>query len=173
MLFLIETMQFKHEFIKRRQYMQSGGISKGKIDYGIVINLYDYDTQDQIPKSTIVYKTGNSDGNNNGGDCYSVNEQIRMIFDKYISNSAGLQINISSAVKNTLFQTILSEEFVNNHDDQFLIKILDDAILEIILLLNGSWNRFKLDGINADLVEQDRTEVDEQITIALQNKTAR
>ena len=165
MLFLIEIMQFKREFIKKRALMKSGGISGGKIDYGIVIDLYGEEEEQQIPKSAIVFSDYTE---------YSVNEQIRMIFDKYISDSAKLQINLSFADRSQLQELILSDEFMNNHDDEFLIKIMDDAISEIVLLLNGSWLRFKMLSDNLDnIVEQDRSEVNEQIMIAMHKQTTK
>ena len=62
----------------------------------------------------------------------------------------------------------MREKFMDNHDDQFLIKILDDAISEILVLLDGSWRQFKRVSYNLDdIVYRDRTDVNEQIMIAM------
>ena len=161
MLFLIETMQFKQEFMKKRKINMK---SSDNFDFGAMLHLYEANKEndEKIPRSIIVY-------NENG---YSMNEQIRMIFNKYISESAGLQINISYQARNRLNKAIMNDEFVNNHDEQFLITFFDEAINEIHSLLTGSFSRFKRESVYSDImIDQDRTDVNEQIIIAMQKDT--
>ena len=113
-----------------------------------------------IPKSTIVY------GDNN----YSLNDQIRLIYDKYIADTASLQINISFSAREKIKEVI----FGTNNDDETLIQCLDEAVQEIRLLLSGSFLRFKNGGnIDLDAPENNMEDINKQIIIALQKETCR
>ena len=192
MLFIIEVMQCKQEFIKRNgdkisDYLNvnksmgveleppemsistSHSLSSGasKIDYGVIIQLYGFEEEQKlesnIPRSTIVY------GDNN----YTLNQQMKMIYDKYIAEEAALQINIPFDTRNTLKHVIMGEDV----DDQVLIQSFDDAINEIRMLLSGSFIRFKAGGnINVAMEDiesdKDRQDVNEQIIIAMQRETS-
>ena len=159
MLFMIEVMQFKQEFIHKRKDKD--------FNHGGIIKLYDDDAEDadnnKIPQSTIVYNNGK----------YNEHEQIRMIYEKYISDEALLQINVPCEVREKLKEEIiLSETFCDNHDDEYLITMLDEVIAEIRLLLIGSFVVFKQEshGLMINDVNNDRSDVNEQIMIAMQDE---
>ena len=167
MLFLIETMQFKQEFI--RKYVDDGihgnttpesPDSDNTLDFGSIIYLYDENKQNEevIPKSSIVY----------GQNKYNLHEQIRMIYDKYISDQASLQINISGSLKKNL-SVIEDESFERNQDKQYLITIFDEAIDEMRYLLINSFLIFKTESLSPEDVESDLSDMNEQIMIAITN----
>ena len=129
MLFIIEIMQCKKEFIKADS--KNGDLNTNhplEKEYGVVIQLYDTSQSEQdiesIPRSTIVYRDNR----------LSIFEQIKMIYDKYIADTAALQINISFKTRKRI-QSII---FGNNVDDNILIRCFDDAISEIRVLLSAS-----------------------------------
>eukprot|EP01084_Bolivina_argentea_P179356 309939_1 len=152
MLFLIETMQFKQAIIDNMKDC----IER---DYGVLFKFCNEKDMDKVPKSTIVY-------NENG---LSVHDQIRKIYDKYIVQDALLQINISYTSRDNLDTNILSQTFAENEDTQSLIKIFDEAIIEIHHLLTSLFIRF--DDSNYNDIDSDRSDINQQITIALQNQT--
>ena len=138
MLFIIEIMQCKQEFVKtmcmnqEKEQLQSQNVDEDvnqtqKINYGVIIRLYDFEEEQKlqaIPRSTIVY----------GDNHFSLHEQIRMIYDKYIADTASLQVNISFNTKEIIQNVI----FGNDNDDETMIQCLDEAIVEITSLLTSS-----------------------------------
>ena len=160
MLFIIETMQFKQAIIRNKD--EHG---KNEVDYGIIIRLYDEEHEmkrDAVPRSTIVY------GDNND---YTLMEQIRMIYDKYVSEHASLQINIPFDTRHKLQQSIFSEDLsTKGVDDEVLIKCFDECIEEVRILLTGLFTRFASNGKYAKNVDGDGLDINEQIIITMQQQ---
>lgn len=156
MLFLIEIMQFKQEVINK----YDGKINDKNV--GVLYVLYDLNQdKNDIPKSGIVYNEHN----------LSINQQILKLYEKYIDENALFQINISYEIRMKIARIVLNEEFDKNDDIQGLVKIFDEGIHEIYLLLHGLFVRFSCDSNYLMELRSDRTDIDQQIVIAMQEQT--
>ena len=155
MLFLIEVMQFK-------QAMKECNPALNDTDIGIVSKFYDdVKDKDRIPRSSIVYNKNN----------FTMNQQIIKLYQKYIDENAALEVNISHETREKVSDTVLSCKFGDGSEIGELIKVFDDVIIEIHVLLSGLWRRFTSDQEYVLQLNDDVSSANEQIVIVLQDET--
>ena len=82
-------------------------------------------------------------------------EALQAIFGKYVQSTASLEVNISSAVRHALYQTLNSAEAAPNQrtetDLDNALRSMEHAVLEISQLMNDSFHRFRSKTIFTEL----------------------
>ena len=118
MLSIIEIAQFRQYLINKLD------IEEGKVH--VLVEFYR-----DIPKSSIVL-------DENGSNFY----KFSLLCQKYIYNSADHCVNLSYDTRTKLIDFVNNEEKFNQLNSIDKVKIFDQAIKELVLLIKDSFSRF-------------------------------
>eukprot|EP01084_Bolivina_argentea_P252787 424419_1 len=129
LIFILECYQLKRYHFEKYMIDQVTDIE----DLGFYINF----DATHIVQSEIIQ------------DSNTLIQQLKLIYNKYISHDSELQININSDQRIEIEEYFDNFEQVNNNIDKIeAIKIFDESLKEISILLRSSYSRLKLYVIN-------------------------
>ena len=111
----------------KKQYIQTSTDQHTHVSLGFYLDL-----PKDLPTSSILQESPDLD------------KRIWIMYNKYIIDSANLQLNISYENKKNLENTITKLQENENRDknDKQLLLIFEDVMIEVESLLRSSWTRF-------------------------------
>lgn len=111
----------------KKQYIQTSTDQHTHVSLGFYLDL-----PKDLPTSSILQESPDLD------------KRIWIMYNKYIIDSANLQLNISYENKKNLENTItkLQENENKDKNDKQLLLIFEDVMIEVESLLRSSWTRF-------------------------------
>ena len=127
----IENLCFVLEIcqLKKQYHTKDNSDTETDTDIGFYLEL-----PDDLPLSSILQESTDLD------------QRIVLLYNKYVIDSAQLQLNISYASKQQITENVVALQQQNENvdkDDMELLLIYENILVEVQLLLQSSWIRFQ------------------------------